>query len=269
MSFDALQQIGPTHPQLADYVAYRDNLHGNPERWVPLEGVWGHQVAFKLGLEIRAGFICPELLRAPEYVRAAEELAKRARAVYRVSEKVFDKISDRDGPSGIASLVKATTWHDDLANIAGRRYIVAMDAVEIPGNIGTILRTLDGLGEGALVLTNRRVRLTHPKVVKGSLGAIFTVPVVDSSIEKLGEFVRVHNLPMIVADSNGGVDFGSFKAPERFCLFLGSEKYGVPKEVAPFASQKVLLKMAGVCDSLNVSIAGSILLYGLTQRKEA
>jgi len=148
--------------------------------------------------------------------------------------------------------------------------IVIMDAVEIPGNVGTILRALDGLGESALVLTNKRVRLTHPKVVKGSLGAIFTVPLVTTEPHGILDYLAKNRIPLFAADSSSKakvVDFSEAKVPERFALVLGSEKYGIPQEIYDAQRTGIKIPMAGVCDSLNVSIAGAILLYGLVMRK--
>jgi tRNA G18 (ribose-2'-O)-methylase SpoU len=271
MNFAELPQIGPGHAAIKDYLAYRDNLHGNPERLLPIEGVWAHQIALKLKLEIPTSFLCPEMLRSPEYTQVAQELCSHARRAFQLSAKVFDRISERDGPSGIASLVKPKNFFEnDMTPLATAKRIVVMDAVEIPGNIGTILRALDGLGDAALVLTSRRVRLTHPKVIKGSLGAIFTVPVVSAEISDLLAYAKAQRIPLLAADSSDKakvVDFAQAQAPERFVLILGSEKYGLPQEVYDARPTAIKIPMNGLCDSLNVSIAGAILLYGLVYRR--
>lgn len=270
-SFSHLPQIGPTHAALKDYVAYRDNLHGNPERLMPIEGLWAHSVAIKLNLEIRTAFICPELLKSADYQKLAAELSKKAQRTFVLSQKAFEKISDRDGPSGIASIVRPVNlFENDFSALQNIRRVVVMDAAEVPGNIGTMLRTLDGLGSAALVLTNKRVRLTHPKVVKGSLGAIFTVPVVNAPLPDTLAYLQKEGFPLFAADSSEKskpIKFSQATAPERFCLVLGSEKYGLPKEIYDAQPTCVSLPMTGTCDSLNVSIAGSILLYGLVYRK--
>lgn len=248
----------------------RDNLQGNPERLMPIEGLWAHSVALKLALEIRTAFICPELLKSPDYEKLAAAVAKKAERTFVLSAKAFDKISERDGPSGIASIVKpANLFENDFSALKHIWHVVVLDAAEVPGNIGTLLRTLDGLGSSALILTNKRVRLTHPKVVKGSLGAIFTVPVITAPLADALAFLKKQNLPLFAADSSAKsqpVKFANAQVPERFALILGSEKYGLPKEVYDARPTCISLPMNGTCDSLNVSIAGSILLYGLVYR---
>ncbi len=269
--FAHLPQIGPTHAALKDFVAYRDNLHGNPERLMPIEGLWAHSVALKLGLEIRTAFVCPELLKSADYQKIALDVCKKAQRTFALSEKAFDKISDRDGPSGIASTVKPTNlFENDFSALKNVKHIVLMDAVEVPGNIGTLLRALDGLGSAALILTNKRVRLTHPKVVKGSLGAIFTVPIVNAELSAALEFLKKEKIALFAADSSTKaktVELSQAAAPERFALILGSEKYGIPQAIYDAQPTCVSIPMKGVCDSLNVSIAGAILLYGLVYRK--
>lgn len=269
--FDQLLQIGASHAALKDFLAYRDNLHGNPERLLPIEGLWAHEVALKLGLEIRTAFICPQLLKSPEYEKTAAAIVAKAQRSFVLSSKVFERISEREGPSGIASTIKPVNFYEnDFSALAKVKRIVIMDAVEIPGNVGTILRALDGLGASALVLTNRRVRLTHPKVIKSSLGAIFTVPLITSDLPKILDYLRAHKIPLFAADSSGKapvVDFSAAKVPEHFALVLGSEKYGIPAEIYVEKPTGIRIPMAGVCDSLNVSIAGAILLYGLVGRR--
>lgn len=275
VDFSHLPQIGPGHAALKDFIAYRDNLLGNPERLVPVEGLWAASIALKLQLEVRTAFICPEMLKSPEYEKAAAELAKAAQRTFVVSAKAFEKISERDGPSGVACIVKPKNIFENdfsIFKIKSKNInrIVLMDAVEVPGNIGTLLRSLDGLGQCALVLTNKRVRLNHPKVVKGSLGAIFTVPIIVGDLSEALSFIKKESIFLLAADSSQGKikvqDFSQVSAPERFALFLGSEKYGLPQEVYDAHPTGITIPMAGTCDSLNVSIAASILLYGLTSR---
>jgi TrmH family RNA methyltransferase len=267
-----LPQIGATHAALKDYLAYRDNLHGNPERLLPIEGLWAHEVAIKQHVEIRTAFICLELLKSLEYESMAQAVAQKAGRTFIVSEKVFEKISEREGPSGVASIVKPVNFFEnDFGPLSKVKRIVIMDAVEIPGNVGTILRALDGLGESALVLTNRRVRLTHPKVVKGSLGAVFTVPLITAGVPEVLAYLAQNKILLFAADSSNKakvVDFSAASIPEKFALVLGSEKYGIPQEIYDAKPTGIRIPMSGVCDSLNVSIAGAILLYGLVMRGE-
>lgn len=270
-NFTHLPQIGPTHAALKDFIAYRDNLHGNPERLMPIEGMWAHSVAMKLNLEIRTAFICPELLKSADYQKVALEVSQKAQRTFAVSAKAFEKISERDGPSGIASTVKpANIFENDFSALKNAKRIVLMDAVEVPGNIGTLLRALDGLGDAALILTNKRARLTHPKVVKGSLGAIFTVPVVSAELGGALDFLKKEKFELFAADSSAKtktIQLSQASAPERFALLLGSEKYGLPQAAYDAQPTCISIPMNGVCDSLNVSIAGAILLYGLIYRQ--
>jgi TrmH family RNA methyltransferase len=272
--FQHLPQIGAGHAALKDFVAFRDNLHGNPERLMPIEGLWANSVAIKLGLEIRTAFICPELLRSPEYEKAAAEVVQKAERSFVLSQKTFEKISDRDGPSGVASIVKPTNiFEGDLSALKSNKKIkryVLMDAAEVPGNIGTLLRALDGLGESALILTNKRVRLTHPKVVKGSLGAIFTVPIFTTEVHTALKFFADEKISIYAADSSEKakvIEFSKAQVPEHFALILGSEKYGISDEIYAAKPIGIQIPMKGVCDSLNVSIAGAIMLYGLVYRQ--
>src|SRR4029453_8819372 len=95
---------------------------------------------------------------------------------HRIAPKVIERLTERDRPDGLVSLVRLPRGDADALPLKDRALGLVADAIGIPGNLGTLLRTLDACGGDALVLTNRRTRLSHPKVFRGSRGMLLRVP---------------------------------------------------------------------------------------------
>ncbi len=225
------------------------------------EGLWALEKAFENGLNPAFFFYCPELTRSPEAQSCAQKAISLASNAFRVSEKAFRSLSERDQPDGLLGLVSLPRFGFKALDPHKRALYAVTDGVEIPGNIGTILRSIDGAGGNGLIVTNRRARLTHPKVLKASLGSLFSVPVVESDIPIAGEWFREQGITPFLLDSEATCAVFEAHFPDRVAFILGSERYGISQEWYAFAHQTVSIPMYGRCDSLNVAIAASLALY--------
>jgi len=263
-----LQQIGLQHPRVRQLRHVLNNTAPNHRGLFVAEGLWAHNVLLDLGAEIELFLWCPEAAYADEaHVRAAAIAARAARA-YRIAPRVLERIAERERPDGMVSLVALPRWDAASVPLGRRALVLVADAVEIPGNLGTLLRTLDACGGDGLVLTNRRVRLSHPKVFRGSRGMLLRVPVLD-----LGEpdaavrWLRERDFTVYLATPDGAarpypdVDFA-----ERTAVVVGSERYGISRPWLDHGFARVSVPMFGAADSLNVSVCASILLYAARAR---
>jgi TrmH family RNA methyltransferase len=255
------------------YVALKRNLKGNPERLVALEGLWEVGRAVEAGLELRAVFVCWELLRGDAGQAMAARLVESGVHSYSVSARVFSGMADRDGPDGLAliAVLPSFGW-DDVVSFSR---VVVLDGLEVVGNVGTVVRCADAVG-AAVVLTHRRVRLTHPKLVHSSMGASLTVPVVEaaSADEAIG-WLRSHGFRIVTTDADAGAG-GVAMVPYRrapyddgpVAVVMGSERYGISAEWHEAEDVRVTIPMAGRVDSLNVGNAAVLLLYEVWAQQE-
>lgn len=143
------------------------------------------------------------------------------------------------------------------------------DAMEIPGNLGTLIRTLDAAGADCLVLTNRRTRLTHPKVFRASQGMVLKMPVLDfERVEDALSWLRSNNVNIFLADTDDAKNYRSFDySSTRTAFVLGSERYGIPKPWYEAGYERVFIPMLGSADSLNVSISAAVFLFEARAQK--
>ena len=258
-----LQQIGLHHPVVRRVLDVQRNTAPNPQRLVAVEGLWAHRVSVARGVRIDTFLWCPEAAYAPDAAGLAADVSARARQTFRVSVKVAERLSERDRPDGLISLVHLPVPQLDDLRLGPSALLLVADGLEIPGNVGTVLRVLDAVGADALLLTNRRVRLTHPKLFRASQGAVLTVPGIDvDSVATAAGWLRRHDFDVWLADTSGSVNYRALAYRGRRVAFVvGSERYGVAREWYDHAAGAVHVPMLGTADSLNVAVSAAVLLY--------
>ena len=173
-------------------------------------------------------------------------------AVFTMPGHVLAAVCDTKTPQGIAAVVRITE-----VELKGKR-LVAMDGVQDPGNVGTIIRTADAAGFEGIILSGQCADVFSPKVLRATMGSIF----------RMG--IRVtDDLPGVLQSmvEEGASVLSSQCSPlnERFVLVIGSEGNGVTDEVKAIATHKVKLPMRGGAESLNAAVAAGIMMYELTR----
>jgi TrmH family RNA methyltransferase len=268
-----LQQIGSQHPRIRQVRHILNNTAPNYRHLLVAEGLWAHNVVLDLGAAIDTFLWCPEAAYSDEARSRSVEVAARARSAYRISPSVLARICERERPDGLVSLVALPSWEADAVPLRPDALVLVADAIEIPGNLGTLVRTLDACDADCLVLTNRRTRLSHPKVFRGSRGMNLRVPTVEfASPDLAAAWLRARGFAVHLATTGRDArDYGSVAFRGRTAVVVGNERYGISRPWFTYGFAEVTVPMQGRADSLNVSVSASILLYEIRrhQRTEA
>lgn len=180
---------------------------------------------------------------------------------YEVPLPVLQKITATEDPQSVAALVELK--QENLAAFALEKGLVlVLDQIRDPGNLGTLIRTADALGAAAVVMLENTADLYNPKVVRSTMGSLFHLPVFTGvKREELSAWCRKQQAALWATALEGAEDVTKLQWPEKVALVLGSEAEGVSREILAKADQKVKIPMAGHAESLNVAIAGGILLF--------
>jgi tRNA G18 (ribose-2'-O)-methylase SpoU len=180
------------------------------------------------------------------------------------------RISERDRPDGLLSIALLREWRPEDIQFAPSALVLVADSMEIPGNLGTLIRTADAARVDCIVLTNRRTRLTHPKVFRASQGMILTVPIIEfEQSDAAADWLQENEFDVYLADTDDARNYRSFRYRGRRTAFvLGAERYGIPKAWYRSDFHRVTVPMLGAADSLNVSISAAVLLYEARAQKE-
>lgn len=254
--------IGEQNPAINRIKGIINNSKPNPEKLFVAEGIWIHKLILNSNLRIASFVVCEDFAKSDEIKHIIDEMSKRAEDLYTVSTKTFLKLSERDNPDGLLCLAGLPKFDANDFKPTAKSTILVIDGVEIPGNVGTMLRMADGAGVQAVFMPNRKVRLTHPKLIKGSQGAILTVPIYEfEDVDACYRLLKAKGFTVYLADTRATKTYYETKYAKRTAIVVGSERYGIARRWYDFDTEMVSIPMLGKCDSLNVGTAATVLVY--------
>lgn len=215
-------------------------------------------------LSIKGVLTAPQLDGAPRGLALRRSIADKGIEVANVNEIEFRSAAETESPQGVLAIAEIPEWRlDKLAGRDSLRLLV-LDAVQDPGNVGTILRTAAALGADATIALPGTVDLWNAKVVRSSMGASFHHTCMHLQQAELLTFLTAHGIPFWGADA-GGTPIGEVVAPTRVALAVGNEGAGLSSSVREHVTQLVSLPISASVESLNVAVATGILLYKLSK----
>ena len=263
------QAIGEQNPKIKQVRAILSNTKPNPHKLFVAEGIWILSLCEKFDAPIDCLILCPEHIRTPEAAALADKLAARTDERFTVSAKTFEKISERGQPDGLLALA-GLPRHDIAAFAPGEdAVLLVLDGIEIPGNVGTMLRMADGAGVDGVFLCNRKARMTHPKLIKGSQGAVLSVPFFEfESVAACRAWLEGHGFAVYLADTRAERYYFDEPFGVKTALVMGSERYGISRAWYEGDYRMIAIPMEGSCDSLNVGVAATVLAYEAVRKNK-
>lgn len=258
--------IGPKHPIVASYLAIQNNSKPNPLRLVVLDGLWEIESALDAGLELTALITAPERFRGNRHLDVMRRASATAAETFEISGKIADRLSDRDTSDGLAAIAISRQWTLDDIQIGATSLLLVLDGLEVMGNVGTAVRSAQAAGADAVLLTNRRVRLTHPRLIHASMAASLTMPMIDCTVDEATAWFRQHDVQSVSADTDAPASYKAVAYQPRVAIILGSERYGIHRDWNGRVDAAVSIPMFGGVDSLNVANAATILLFEIASR---
>jgi TrmH family RNA methyltransferase len=178
----------------------------------------------------------------------------------------MESLADKENPQGIIAVVRQR--QQQLSAIRPSKTAASLVSPQDPGNVGTILRTLDAVGIEILFLLEGGVELYHPTVIRSSMGTIFWKQVIQTSFNEFCRWARENRYQLIGTSAHGDVEYRTFMPNEPWVLVLGNEQKGLSAEQSRACDVTVSLPMRGRVSSLNLSVAAGILLYEFIQTTE-
>ncbi len=238
-----------------------DRRHRQREGAFVVRGIQPVWQAVEAGADVEVLIVAPDLLREPAASMVAEREASGVR-VARLSAGLFGRIADRDGPSGLAAIVRGRPGTlGDLA-VGPESVFVALHEIGNPGNLGTIIRTADAAGAAGVILAGACTDPLDPAAVKASMGAVFGVPIaVAASAEDLLGWCRASGLTLAVTSGTGSGTLWETPLPRPIVILLGSEGSGLSADLLAAGDVRLRIPMTGTAESLNLAVAAGILLY--------
>jgi TrmH family RNA methyltransferase len=214
--------------------------------------------------------VCAELLTSPMGKRIVEEQRLAGIEVLDVSAEVFRSIAMKDEPVGVAAIVRQRWTSIEQVAIQTGDLWVGLDEVADPGNLGTILRTLDAVGGKGLILIGNTTDPYDPTSIRASMGAIFSQALARTSFAQFAAWKNSFQVPLVGTSGAAQLDYQDAAYPPGLILLMGSEREGLPETHLQLCDQVVRIPMIGRSDSLNLAVATSVTLYEIfnQQRKQ-
>jgi len=176
-----------------------------------------------------------------------------------VTSQVMESLADKENPQGIIAIVHQRKSR--LIDVKPFTRAVALVAPQDPGNVGTILRTLDAVNADALFLLDGGVELYHPSVIRASMGTLFWKLIIQTSFDKFIAWSKDEKYHLIGTSAKADLDYRTFTPQAPWILMLGNEQKGLSPEQVSACDVAVSLPMQGRVSSLNLAVAAGVLLY--------
>jgi TrmH family RNA methyltransferase len=193
-----------------------------------------------------------------------DAISKRKIKIEPLKQKDFLKIADTETPQGIAAVFIKPKLVFSQASFADDKFIVFLDNISDPGNLGTIIRNCNWFGIRSILLSDNIVDYTNPKVIRASMGSVFHLNLYEDVDASLLNRLKEQGFAILCADTEGENVF-TYRSEKKKILVLSSEARGPSKEIENITDKKICIPKIGNAESLNVASASAVLLAVLTK----
>ena len=242
----------------------KDKKYRDMNKEFVIEGIKLIREAIEENADIKQIVICDNCLNSDVIPKELMYEIAKYECVY-VTEKIFRTITDVNTPQGLLAIIGRNSTENEINY--NQDIIVALDDIQDPGNLGTILRTVDSIGLNQILVSKGTADCYNPKVVRSTMGAIFRVKIIEcDNLEKTLQEARNHQYKVIVTSLQTENSVYDIKYNKKVVV-MGNEANGVSAEIQNLADEKIKIPMLGKTESLNASVATGIVLYEYVRQK--
>ncbi len=265
-----MELTSPSNPKIKYVVKLRTCSFREESGEMIVEGFRECRRALDNGYRPHAIFHCPELyLKNENEPELVDDCAERGAEVYTCSKAAFLKMAYKDRPDGLLMVGPHVSRRLDQLKLPPNALVIVTEAIEKPGNLGTILRSADAANASAVIVCDRTTDIHNPNVVRASTGTMFSVPIVEASSEEALDWLKAHGFKILAATPHAEKLHFEVDLTGNVALAVGAEQYGLTARWMDHADLRVRIPMLGLADSLNVSAAATILVYEAVRQRIA
>ncbi len=226
-----------------------------------IEGVQEVKLAIESGYQIESIYVCFSIINVNQFKHTIGSLLKNVKYI-EVTKEVYEKVAYRSTTEGIVALATTKDLHINKFTFdSSNPLILVAEAPEKPGNIGALLRTADAAGVDAFIIANPKTDLYNPNVIRSSVGGVFTTPVAYGTTAEIIHFLKEHQVNIYTAILQSSISCYQQDFIQPTAIVVGTEHDGLTEEWRNNATQNIIIPMSGKIDSLNVSVAASIMIF--------
>ena len=204
-------------------------------------------------------YVCRELFAESKHVEVIFNLSSGK--VTDISSGVFEKLSYRTSSDGIIALARPKSHRLSDIHLTKNPFVIVLESVEKPGNLGAILRTADAAAVDAVVVCDPQTDLYNPNVIRSGVGALFTVQTAVCTSQEAMQWLTNHSINSFAAELEAAEYYQNVNFSQPSAIIMGTEANGLTQEWLNFATHRIKIPMRGKVDSLNVSVSTAVLTF--------
>ncbi|MCK5320191.1 RNA methyltransferase [Candidatus Parcubacteria bacterium] len=238
----------------------RKSNNRRKEKLFIIEGKKEIDLAIKSGIRVKELFFSENI-----YGKELNNFSNTAK--YSLADAIFNKVSFRESPDGYLAIAQSKNFQLKDIKLSKNPFLLILEAIEKPGNIGAILRSADAAGVDAIIITESKTDIFNPNVIRSSLGTVFTNQIAICKNKKLFSWLKEKNINTFAATPNADKLYCDSDFKNSLALVVGAEHEGLSNEWLEFADNKIKIPMNGKIDSLNASASAAIILFEIVRQR--
>lgn len=222
-----------------------------------IEGQREIQLAQKGDYTLLTVLFCADYLSESKALQGISKTVE----IIEISKEVYQKLAYRDTTEGILAIAQSKSLLLQDLKLRENALILVAEAPEKPGNIGALLRTADAANIDAVIIANPKSDLYNPNIIRSSVGAVFTTPVATGSTAEVIDYLKSKNIAIYCATLQDSTAYHTIDYLPATAFVVGTEATGLSEAWRLASTKNIIIPMSGEIDSMNVSVAASILIF--------
>ncbi len=229
-----------------------------------IEGVREVSLAIKGGYRLLQVLFVPAIISENQVLRFIPEDIE----LIKITTEVYKKLAYRDTTEGVLAVAQTKSLQLSDLELSENPLILVAEGLEKPGNLGAILRTADAARLDAVLIANPKSDVYNPNVIRTSIGCIFTNKIAMGATDEIVAFLRKHNTRVYCAALQEAEPYYAKDYTQPTAIVVGAESTGVTHEFREYSDGNIIIPMQGEIDSMNVSVAASVLIFEAKRQRD-
>ena len=266
---DAEQISSLQNDRIKNLVKLRNRRPRDQQRIFLAEGYRAMSRALDKGIVPREIYFSPDWFQGENEMDLLKRAQSQGSKLFEISKIAFEKVAYRDRPEGIIGII--SQWNYSIKDLAlsNPPFLLIVESIEKPGNLGTILRSADAAGVDAVICCDSVTDLYNPNVVRSSTGVLFSMPTVMTTSDEAIEWLRENSIRSVAATPHASQLYTETKLTGPMAIIMGSEQFGLCEKWLEACDEQTRIPMAGQADSLNVAMATLVTLFEAVRQRSA
>ena len=254
------------NPRIKNLVKLRDRRPRDEQGVFIAEGYRALSRALEKDVVPNECYYSPDWFLGSNEEELLQKAADQGARLFELSKQAFAKVAYRDRPEGLLGVIEQWSHSLESINLGNPPFLLVVEAIEKPGNLGTILRSADAAGVDAVICCDSVTDLFNPNAVRSSTGVLFSMPTVMTSTTEAIEWLESKGIRSVATTPHADQIYTDLNLSGPLAIVMGSEQFGLSETWLDACDEKALIPMAGQADSLNVAMATLITLFEATRQ---